>query len=326
MGRRMKKIGILTSGGDAPGMNACIRAAVRTALADGIEVMGIRGGYDGLIKAEFLPLDRNAIFNIIHRGGTILGTSRSDEFETMEGRKRAAEVIHEAGINGLIVIGGEGTFHGGSLLSEEHGIDVTGVPATIDNDVYGIDYCVGFDTAINCALEAIDRVRDTALSMERLFFIEVMGRKTGFIALESGIAGGAEEVLIPEDMMSTEELSSRLRTSFKTGKQSAIVVVAEAGHPGWSFRLAREVLQNTGIESRVCVLGHIQRGGTPTARDRILGSMLGSLAVKAMLDGRAGNVTGELHGRRVCVPMEETWKKKKELNGFLVMLKRQLSD
>jgi 6-phosphofructokinase 1 len=322
----MKKIGILTSGGDAPGMNACIRAAVRTALADGIEVVGIRRGYNGLIRGDFFPLDRNAIFNIIHRGGTILETSRCDEFETIEGRKRAAEAVRKAGIEGLILVGGDGTFHGGSLLAEEQGIAVTGVPATIDNDVYGTDYTVGFDTAINCALEAIDRVRDTAISMERLFFIEVMGRNTGFIALESGIAGGAEEMLIPEDMMNADELSSRLHESFRAGKQSAIVVVAEAGHPGWSFRLAREVFQKTGIESRVCVLGHVQRGGTPTARDRILGSMLGSLAVKALLEGRAQSVASELGGRHVCVPMVETWKRRKELSGPMVVLDKLLSD
>jgi 6-phosphofructokinase 1 len=322
----MKKIGILTSGGDAPGMNACIRAAVRSALADGIEVVGIRRGYNGLIAGDFMNLDRAAISNIIHRGGTILETSRCDEFETREGRKRAAAMVRKAGIEGLVVIGGDGTFHGGSLIGEEQGIDVTGVPATIDNDVYGTDYTVGFDTAINCALEAIDRVRDTAISMERLFFIEVMGRNTGFIALESGIAGGAEEVIIPEDLMNTDELSLRLHESFKAGKQSAIVVVAEAGHPGWSFRLAREVFHKTGIVSRVCVLGHVQRGGPPTARDRILGSMLGSLAVQALQDGRAGSVAGELHGRHVCVPMDETWMKKKELSGPMVVLDKLLSD
>ena len=322
----MKKIGILTSGGDAPGMNACIRAAVRTALADGVEIVGIRRGYEGLIHGDFFTLDRNSIINIIHRGGTILETSRSDEFETREGRNRAAEVLRKAGIEGLVLVGGNGTFHGGTLIEDEHGIEVTGVPATIDNDIYGTDYCVGFDTAINCALEAIDRVRDTALSMERLFFIEVMGRNTGFIALESGIAGGAEEVLIPEEMMSTDELSSRLLRSFSTGKRSAIVVVAEAGHPGWSFHLARDVFQKTGIESRVCILGHIQRGGCPTARDRILGSSLGSFAVRALLEGRTGCVAGEVNGNHVCIPMADTWNKKKDLEEPSLSLRKLLSE
>jgi 6-phosphofructokinase 1 len=322
----MKKIGILTSGGDAPGMNACIRAAVRTALADNIEPVGILQGYHGLIRGEFSPLDRGVICNIIHRGGTILETSRSAEFETREGRRRAAEVIRDAGIEGLVLIGGDGTFHGGTLLQDEYGIEVTGIPATIDNDVYGTDYCVGFDSAVNCALEAIDRVRDTALSHERLFFIEVMGRDTGFIALESGIAGGAEEVLVPEDLMSTEELSSRLKEYFRAGKRSAIVVVAEAGHPGWSFNLSREVHHATGIESRVCVLGHIQRGGSPSARDRVLGSMLGSLAVKALQDGRSGSVAGEFRGGEVCIPMIETWMKKKRLDPSLLTLKNLLSE
>ena len=322
----MNKIGILTSGGDAPGMNACIRAAVRTALAENIEPVGILRGFQGLLQGEFQPLDRGAICNIIHRGGTILETSRSREFETLEGRARAAATLRDAGIEGLVLIGGDGTFHGGTLLREEHGIEVTGIPATIDNDVYGTDYCVGFDTAVNCALEAVDRVRDTALSHERLFFIEVMGRDTGFIALESGIAGGAEEVLVPEYPMSTEELSSRLSRYFRGGKQSAIVVVAEAGHPGWSFNLSREVHEATGIESRVCVLGHIQRGGSPSARDRVLGSMMGALAVQALLDGRAGIVAGESHGRQVCIPMEETWMKKKQLDPSLVFVKNLLSE
>jgi 6-phosphofructokinase 1 len=322
----MKKIGILTSGGDAPGMNACIRAAVRTALAENIEPVGILRGFRGLIQGQFQPLDRGIICNIIHRGGTILETSRSAEFETREGRARAAAMLGDAGIEGLLLIGGDGTFHGGTLLREEHGIEVTGIPATIDNDVYGTDYCVGFDTAVNCALQAVDRVRDTALSHERLFFIEVMGRDTGFIALESGIAGGAEEVLVPEYPMNTEELSSRLSGYFRGGKQSAIVVVAEAGQPGWSFDLSRKVHEATGIESRVCVLGHIQRGGSPTARDRVLGSRLGSLAVKALHDGRSGSVAGEFQGNPVCIPMEDTWMKKKRLDSSLVALNNLFSE
>ena len=322
----MKKIGILTSGGDAPGMNACIRAAVRTALAENIEPVGILRGFQGLLQGEFLPLDRGTICNIIHRGGTILETSRSAVFETREGRSRAVKMLRDAGIEGLVLIGGDGTFHGGTLLREEHGIEVTGIPATIDNDVCGTDYCVGFDTAVNCALEAVDRVRDTALSHERLFFIEVMGRDTGFIALESGIAGGAEEVLVPEYPMSTEELSSRLSGYFRGGKQSAIVVVAEAGHPGWSFGLSRQVHEATGIESRVCVLGHIQRGGSPTARDRVLGSMLGSLAVTALLDGRSASVAGEFQGDLVTIPMKDTWMKKKKLDSSLIRLKNLFSE
>jgi 6-phosphofructokinase 1 len=322
----MKKIGILTSGGDAPGMNACIRAAVRTALVDNIEPVGILRGFRGLMHGEFTLLDRGVIRNIIHRGGTILETSRFPGFATREGRSQAAAILREAGIEGLVLIGGDGTFHGGTLLQEEHDIEVTGIPATIDNDIYGTDYCVGFDTAVNCALEAIDRVRDTALSHERLFFIEVMGRDTGFIALESGIAGGAEEVLVPEEMISTDELSSRLSDYFRGGKQSAIVVVAEAGHPGWSFNLSREVHAATGIESRVCVLGHIQRGGSPSARDRVLGSTLGSLAVRALQDGRSGCVAGEFQGNQVCIPMKDTWMKKKRLDSSLVTLKNLLSE
>ncbi|HZD43692.1 MAG TPA: ATP-dependent 6-phosphofructokinase, partial [Methanomicrobiales archaeon] len=264
----MKRIGILTSGGDAPGMNAIIRAVVRTALMNNLETIGIRRGYAGLIQGEMVTLDRNAIRNIIHRGGTILETSRSTAFETPEGRDTAMKEIENAGIDALVLIGGEGTFHGASVFEEEHNVPSIGVPGTIDNDVFGTDYSVGFDTAVNCALNAIDRIRDTASSHERLFFVEVMGRRTGFIALDSGIAGGAEETLIPEDPMSPEELSSHLQGYLKAGKRGTIVVVAEAGHPGISYRIADVVREHVNIESRVCVLGHIQRGGSPTARDR----------------------------------------------------------
>jgi len=224
----MKRIAILTSGGDAPGMNACIRAAARTALASGLEIFGVRRGYAGLVRGDMAPIDRRTVYNIIHMGGTILETARCPEFETSEGRAMAINFLEQAEIEGLILIGGDGTFRGGTLLAKESDISIVGIPGTIDNDVYGTDYSIGFDTAINCAVEAIDRVRDTALSHERLFFVEVMGHHTGFIALESGIAGGAEEMLIPEALTSVDELCLRLEKSFKQGKKSAIVVVAEA--------------------------------------------------------------------------------------------------
>jgi 6-phosphofructokinase 1 len=313
----MKRIGILTSGGDAPGMNACIRAAVRTAVAADVEVLGIRRGYNGLINNEMAALDRKSVANIIQRGGTILETSRCPEFRTADGRAQAAKVLDEAGIAGLLLLGGDGTFRGGTLLAGECDVSIVGVPTTIDNDVYGTDYTVGFDTAINTALEAIDRIRDTALSHERLFFVEVMGHHTGFIALDSGIAGGAEELIIPEAPLSSEELCAKLNEAFKAGKRSAIVVIAEAEQPGYSFQIAREVKKKINIESRVCILGHVQRGGSPTARDRVLASSLGAAAVEAFLNGKNGYMVGEINNEISYTPLRDTWEKTKPLSARL---------
>jgi 6-phosphofructokinase 1 len=322
----MKKIGILTSGGDAPGMNACIRAAVRAALANNLEIFGIRWGYAGLIRGDIIPLNRRTVANIIHQGGTILGTTRSEEFRTKEGRAKAVKMLQDKGIEGLILIGGDGTFRDGTLLSQECRVSVVGIPGTIDNDCYGTDYTIGFDTAINTALEAIDRIRDTATAHDRLFFVEVMGRHTGFIALESGIAGGAEEFLIPEVPMSIDELSQHLEKSYKRGKRSAIVVVAETEQPGESFQIAQEVKKKTGFDSRVCILGHIQRGGAPTARDRVLASKLGAAAVQALVDGRSGYMVGEINREIAYTPLRDTWEKKKTLHAGLTDILKILSD
>jgi len=321
----MKKIAILTSGGDAPGMNACIRAAVRAALAHDLEIVGIKWGYAGLMNGEIVPLDRRSIANIIHHGGTILGTARSEEFRTENGRMKAINVLQQKNIEGLILIGGDGTFRGGTLLSRESGISVVGVPGTIDNDCYGTDYTIGFDTAVNTAVEAIDRIRDTATAHDRLFFVEVMGRHTGFIALESGIAGGAEELLIPEVPMGSDELCERLEKYFKGGKKSAIVVVSEAEHPGVTFRISREVKEKVGFDSRVCILGHIQRGGAPSARDRVLASRLGAAAVKALLDNRGGYMIGEINRDIAYTPLKETWEKQNSLHPGLIDLLHILS-
>jgi 6-phosphofructokinase 1 len=321
----MKKIGILTSGGDAPGMNACIRAAVRTAITDNVEIFGIRRGYAGLIEGDTLTLDRNSIANIIYRGGTVLETSRCPEFTTVEGRAKAIKVLEEAGIDGLVLLGGDGTFRGGTLLANECTVKIIGVPTTIDNDVYGTDYTIGFDTAVNTALEAIDRIRDTAISHERLFFIEVMGHHTGFIALESGIAGGAEEMIIPEVTTSTDELWRRLWESFEQGKKSAIVVVAESDQPGHTFAIAQEAKDKLKIESRVCILGHVQRGGSPTARDRVLASNLGSAAVSALLKGENGYMVGQVKNEIVYTALEDTWEKKKVFSPRLEELASLLS-
>jgi 6-phosphofructokinase 1 len=321
----MKKIGILTSGGDAPGMNACIRAAVRTAMTNNVEIVGIKRGYAGLIEGNMLALDRQSIANIIYQGGTMLETSRCPEFTTPAGRARAIKVLEKEGIDGLVLLGGDGTFHGGTLLANECDVSICGVPTTIDNDVYGTDYTVGFDTAVNTALEAIDRIRDTAMSHERLFFVEVMGHHSGFIALESGIAGGAEETIIPEVTTSTDELWTRLRESFKQGKKSAIVVVAEGDQPGHTFTIAEEAKDKLKVESRVCILGHVQRGGSPTARDRVLASNLGSAAISALLKGKSGCLVGEVKNEIVCTPLADTWGKKKALNPRLEELAILLS-
>jgi len=320
----MKRIGILTSGGDAPGMNACIRAAVRTAMINNVEILGIRRGYAGLIEGDMLALDRKSIANIIYQGGTMLETSRCPEFMTPGGRAKAIKVLEKAGIDGLVLLGGDGTFHGGTLLANECSVSTIGVPTTIDNDVYGTDYTVGFDTAVNTALEAIDRIRDTAMSHERLFFVEVMGHHTGFIALESGIAGGAEETIIPETD-NTGELWTRLQASFEQGKKSAIVVVAEGDRPGHTFKIAEEAKDKLKIESRVCILGHVQRGGSPTARDRVLASNLGSAAVSALLKGKSGCIVGEVKNEIIYTALADTWGKKKALSPRLEELAKLLS-
>jgi 6-phosphofructokinase 1 len=320
----VRRIGILTSGGDAPGMNAAIRAAVRHALGCRLEIVGIRRGYAGLLAGEVQPLTRAGVANVIQRGGTVLGTSRCEEFFAPEGRARAAAVLSGAGIEGLIVIGGDGTFHGATLLAAEQSVAVAGVPGTIDNDVYGTDFTIGFDTAVNTALAAIDRIRDTAASHERLFLVEVMGRTCGHIALAVGVAGGAEDVLIPETPADLAAVSAEIRQSWERGKRSSIIVVAESGKEGHAFGIADRVRVSTGLEPRVCVLGHIQRGGTPTARDRILASRLGAAAVDILLEG-GGMMAGEVCGNVVRAPLRETWEKRRNLPADLLALVRNLA-
>ena len=307
----MKKIGVYTSGGDAPGMNACVRAVVRNGLYNGCEVVGIQHGYEGMIEGNFVDLGARSVSNIIQRGGTILRTARSEQFRTPEGRARAAAQLEKAGIEGLVAIGGDGTFQGVVHLIDEHGVAAIGVPGTIDNDIFGTDYTIGFDTAVNTALEAIDRIRDTAASHERLFLVEVMGRTSGEIALGVGVAGGAEEVLIPEAPADLERVGADLRRSWERGKRSSIIVVAE------------RIRELTGLEPRVCVLGHIQRGGTPSARDRILASRLGSAAVASLLDG-GGVMAGERCGEVVHVPLRDAWEKRRPVDTTLMALVRDL--
>ena len=320
----MGRIGVLTSGGDAPGMNAAIRAVVRHAAGRGLAAMGIRRGYAGLLDGEIEPLGRADVANVIQRGGTILGTSRCRDFFEPAARARAAEILRQVGIEGLVVIGGEGTMHGATLLAVEHGVRVVGVPGTIDNDVYGTDYTIGFDTAVNTALEAIDRIRDTAHSQARLFLVEVMGRTCPDIALAVGVAGGAEEVLIGGASEDVDALAAELRRSWERGKRSSIVVVTEGTEQGRAFRVARALWEARGLESRVCVLGHIQRGGTPTARDRILGSRLGAAAVDALLEG-GGVMVGETEGTVARVPIADAWERRRPVPTHLLTLVRDLA-
>jgi 6-phosphofructokinase 1 len=321
----VKKIAVLTSGGDAPGMNACIRAVVRCGASHKLEVMGVWRGYAGLLEGEFLKLDARSVANILQRGGTILETSRCERMKTAEGVREAVEILHREAIEGLITIGGEGTFRGAAALAEVGGIKVIGIPGTIDNDVYGTDYCIGFDTAINTALDAIDKIRDTASSIQHPFFIEVMGRDRGFIALDVGIAGGAEDILIPEAETKIEELSLDISRSFKRGKKCSIIVVAEGDQAGGVFPIAQQVWERLKIDYRVCVLGHLQRGGSPTARDRILASKLGAAAVDALANGEAGYMVGEMKGEIVLTPLRETWEKRKTLDISLLRLAKMLA-
>lgn len=321
----MKRIGVFTSGGDAPGMNAAIRAVVRQAYALGLEVIGIRRGYAGMILGEMVPLGVRDVANILQRGGTILLTARSQEFLTEEGRAKAAEKLKEAGIEGLVAIGGDGTFRGAMRLLEEHKVPVVGVPGTIDNDLYGTDYTIGFDTAVNTALEAIDRIRDTAASHERVFFIEVMGRDSGFIALDVGLAGGAEVIAVPEEPVDPRAIAEGLLESLRRGKSSSIVVVAEGAYPGGAAGLLAAIREHVPVEARVTVLGHIQRGGSPTAKDRILASRLGAAAVQSLAGGTSGVMVGEVEGEVELTPLKEAVERKKDINRALLALSRVLA-
>lgn len=314
---RLRVLGVLTSGGDAPGMNAAIRAVVRTAIGRGVLVVGIERGFSGLIMEKFVPLERRSVANIIQRGGTMLLTSRCPEFHERKVRARAADLLKRAGIGALVVIGGDGSFRGAHLLEQETGVRVAGIPGTIDNDLNGTGTTIGFDTAVNTALEAIDRIRDTAASHERVFFIEVMGRAAGYIALQVGLAGGAEAILVPEIPVSIRSVAASIRRGQDVGKRSSLIVVAEGEEPGRSFRIARELLRMTGEESRVVVLGHIQRGGTPTAADRVLASRLGSAAVEHLLKGESDFMVGVAQGEVRAVPLPSTWRGRKPFDRRL---------
>lgn len=305
MNQRPRIIGVLTSGGDAPGMNACIRAVVRTAVYHGLGVVGYRFGYKGLIDADSRPLHGRSVSNIIQRGGTILGSSRCKEFETEAGLRRAAENLRSAKIDALLVIGGEGSLKGAVELAAHWNGQIIGIPGTIDNDLGGTDYTIGYFTALDTALGSIDRIRDTAESFDRVFIVEVMGRMAGDIAIGVGIAGGAEEILIPEMPEDMERIAERLRDAKDRGKLSYIIVIAEGFLEGGAIELSRRLTQLTSLPCRACVLGHTQRGGSPVAHDRILGTRLGVYAVEAALEGATGVMTGIKCGREVLTGFED---------------------
>ncbi len=296
-------------------MNAAIRAVVRTAVYYRKDVVGIYQGYHGMIEGNFKELKARSVGNILHRGGTILQSARSDEFRTKEGRKRAYEQLKEAEIDALVAIGGDGSFTGAHILHQEFGIPVIGIPATIDNDLYGADYSIGFDTATNTVVSAIDQIRDTAASHGRLFFIEVMGRDAGFIALRSGLAVGAEAMLLPEKDADINKLVQILDRNWKSRKSFSLVIVAEAGESGRTFRIAEEVNERFNYyESKVTILGHLQRGGSPTTLDRILASRYGVAAVEGLLEGRKDVMAGIIHKDLVYTPLEEAISKRADID------------
>ncbi len=325
--KKIKKIGVLTSGGDAPGMNACIRAVVRTAMYHNLKTVGIMEGYKGLIEDNVVTMESNSVANIIQRGGTILKTARSKEFMTKEGRAKAYNTLVKHKIDALIVIGGNGTFTGASVFMSEYDFPIIGAPGTIDNDLYGTDMTIGFDTALNTVMDAVDKIRDTADSHNRLFFIEVMGRDAGFIALRSGIAGGAKEILIPETVTYIDELCEILENSIKSKKQSGIIIVSEGDDAGGALEVARKMSEKfPNIESRVTILGHIQRGGSPSSFDRILASTMGYEAVNALMTGRRGEMIGIINKDVVYIPFEKSVKEHKMIRASMLKMVKILAN
>jgi len=320
MSTSIKKIGVLTSGGDAPGMNAALRAVVRTAAYHNVGCVGIYQGYQGLIDNKVKVMNARSVNNIINKGGTVLKSARCLEFRTKEGRKIAYENLQKQGIEALVIIGGDGSFTGALIFQSEFNIPVIGIPGTIDNDIFGTSHTIGFDTALNTVIDAIDKIRDTAISHNRLFFVEVMGRDAGHIALNTGVGAGAEEVLIPEEDMGLDRLLESLKRSEKSGKSSSIVVVAEGDKTGKNvFEIAEYVEKNLPYyDVRVSVLGHMQRGGSPSCFDRVLASRMGVYAVEALLDGHSNMMVGMQGGEMILSPLEKAIKGKSEINKDLI--------
>ncbi len=321
----MKKIAVLTSGGDSPGMNAAVRAVMRSCKHFGYQAVGVRFGYRGLIEGDFIDFRDTDASGIIQRGGTILKSARSEEFRTEEGRKKAADQLRAKGIDALVTIGGDGTFRGATILGQEHGVNVIGVPGTIDNDLIGSDETIGYDTALNTAMEAIDKIRDTADAHERLFLVEVMGRDAGFIALETGIGSGAELIILPEKRTDLDEIRESLKEILKVQRRSTLVIIAEGDESGGALKISEKLEPDfKDYEMRVCILGHIQRGGNPTAHDRVLASRLGYEAVKAIHNGLNEVMVGVINNKVQITPLHETFGVKKEINYDLIELYKVL--
>lgn len=315
MAKKVTKIGVLTSGGDSPGMNAAIRAVVRTGIYYGLEVFGVMRGYSGIIENDIVPMHSRSVANIIQRGGTILKTARCKEFFTPEGRKKAYENLRKLGIDGLVIIGGDGSFRGADVFSREFDIPCIGLPGTIDKDIAGTDFTIGFDTAVNTAVDAIDKIRDTADAHDRLFIIEVMGRDAGYIALHSGIATGAEHILIPERKTDIEELVESLLEKERRKKLVNMVVVAEGDEFGGANEVAKVVKERLPqADTRVCILGHIQRGGSPSCLDRLIASRMGYAAVESLLEGRHNVMVGILNNRMHYTLLERAVKSKQRIS------------
>lgn len=318
----MEKIAVLTSGGDAPGMNTAIRAVVRRAIYKGLQVCGVENGYKGLIEGDFLTMNLGSVGDIIHRGGTILKTSRCEEFKELRGQQQAIIKLKNEGIDGLIVIGGDGSFRGAKKLNEL-GIPTVGIPGSIDNDIAGTDYTIGFDTAVNTAVEAIDKIRDTAFSHERIYVIEVMGRGAGDIALWAGMCGGAESIIIPEADYVMEDVIERIKQGYERGKKHSIIVMAEG--IGKSIEMKKEIEEKTGFETKVTILGHIQRGGSPSAYDRMMSSQMGAMAVDLLTEGNKGVMVGLKNGRLTHTPFQESEKDNCNVDLSIYDLARSLS-
>ncbi len=323
MAKEIKTIGVLTSGGDAPGMNAAIRAVVRTAIARGLKVKGIKKGYQGLLNEEIIDMEARNVSDIIHRGGTILGTARCMEFKTLEGQKKGVEICEKHGIDGVVVIGGDGSYRGAQALSRL-GINTIGLPGTIDLDIACTEYSIGFDTAVNTAMQAIDKVKDTSSSHERCSIIEVMGRNAGYIALWCGIANGAEDILLPETYDFNEQnIINNIIANRKRGKTHHLIINAEGiGH---STSMARRIEAATGIETRATILGYMQRGGSPTAKDRYYASIMGAYGVDILLQGKTNRVVGYRHGEFVDYDIEEALNMVKDINPYQLEISKLLS-
>ena len=322
----LDNLAILTSGGDSPGMNACIRALVRSGIYYGHRVWGVVRGYDGLIQDDFRPMDLRSVGNIIHRGGTILKSARSEEFRTAEGRRKAYENLAKRNINALVVVGGDGSFRGANAFSEEYPVSVIGLPGTIDNDLYGTDYTIGFDTATNTVVECIDKIRDTADAHNRLFFIEVMGRDAGYIALNAGIAAGCEDILIPETKTDLSELVEVLKKGRANHKSSGLIIVAEGEEEGGAYEIARKVAEQfDGYEMKVTILGHIQRGGSPSYFDRVLASRLGVAAIEGLRQGQSRVMAGIINNKIVYTPIHEAVKNSTQMDLDLYRISKILA-